>query len=46
MTPGAPTTKTRATLLEAGLIQFNPSRQRFDPVTYCLTAKGEAALKP
>jgi hypothetical protein len=46
MTPGAPRGKLRHSLMERGYIEFDPKRQMFDPVKYCLTKAGEAALKP
>ncbi|MEH2525815.1 hypothetical protein V1288_003724 [Bradyrhizobium sp. AZCC 2176] len=45
LTPGAPTTKTRIALVQEGLIAFAPDRNRFDPPAYCVTAKGEEALR-
>ena len=36
--------KVRVHLLQAGLIQFDPNRKRFDPVTYVLTDAGRQAL--
>ena len=36
--------RVRVGLLQRGLIQFDPKRQRFDSVTYVLTEAGKAAL--
>lgn len=42
---GAPPSRMRTHLLRAGLIQINPNRKRFDPVTFCLTQAGQEALQ-
>jgi hypothetical protein len=34
----------RISLFRRGLIQFDPKRKRFDPITYALTDAGLAAL--
>jgi hypothetical protein len=44
--PGVPSSRTRVELLKAGFIEFIPARERFDPVSYCLTRAGEEALDP
>jgi len=36
--------RVRVSLLQRGLIQFDPKRHRFDSVTYVLTEAGVAAL--
>lgn len=38
--------RLRVQLLRSGLIQFDPKRQMFDPVTYVLTDAGKQALSP
>lgn len=35
----------RIVLLQRGLIEFDPARKRFDPVTYVITQKGRDYLR-
>ena len=42
----APPARMRLKLIHQGLVSFWPGRQRFDPISYSLTDRGEKVLSP
>jgi hypothetical protein len=43
--PGMPQRHVRGALLQRGLIEYDPARKRFDPVSYVITEKGINELR-